>query len=252
MMGREFISGTPEGLLYPRNLTEIAVEEGSRAVIVDASPEPLCSVRVGRGASLIHYRFCDAVDAAVDAVVEAEGKYEAFTVQTSGGNVGMTVSLAGENASCRSDAVYVSCGDAKGGFVSKIVHNADATFSSQLIKGALSGTAQETFDGLILIPSGHKGIDGSQQHRALLLSDRAQVLAIPRLEIYSDDVKCAHGSAIGDLDARQLYYLQTRGVEAGEAQKILVGAFLNEVTDGIPDETVRDEFVRRIESALPF
>lgn len=246
------VSKTVSAPLYSDGSESIRAEAGRTAVVVDRAPAAKCSVVVEKGASLLHYRFCGGTDAAVDAVVEEGGKYEVLTLQTAGGNVGMTVSLAGSGASCRSDAVYVLSGGEKGSFVSKVAHNADDTVSSQLIKGAVAGTAEETFEGTVLIPPGHKGIDGAQQHRALLLSPTATVMAVPRLEIYSDDVKCAHGSAVGDLDEYQLYYLQTRGIGEEEAKKVLVGAFLNEVTDGISDETLKAEFAKRIEAALPF
>lgn len=246
------VSETVSAPLYSDGAEDIRVEAGKTVLVVDKSPAAKCSVVVEKGASLLHYRFCGGADAAVDAVVEEGGKYEVLTLQTAGGTVGMTVSLTGSGASCRSDAVYVLNGGEKGSFVSKVVHNADDTVSSQLIKGAVAGTAEETFEGTVLIPSGHKGIDGAQQHRALLLSPTATVMAVPRLEIYSDDVKCAHGSAVGDLDDYQLYYLQTRGIGETEAKKILVGAFLSEVTDGIADEALKSEFVTRIKAALPF
>lgn len=231
---------------------DIRAKAGECLCVVDKAPQNECRVYVEKGATLYHYRFCDANDARVDAQVEEGGYYEVLSLLTSGGAQKIFVSLNGAGAESKSDAVYVLKDDDKGSFETKIVHNADDTVSSQLIKGAASGNSEETFEGTILILSGHKGIDGSQQHRAVLLSDKASVMAVPRLEIYSDDVKCAHGSAIGDLDEYQLYYLQTRGIPEAEAKKILVSAFLNEVTDTVNDEALRDEFSKRIEAALPF
>ena len=93
-------------------------------------------------------------------------------------------------------------------------------------------------------------IDGAQQHRALLLSRDATVEAVPRLEIYADDVKCAHGSAIGTLNQDQLYYMRTRGIDENDARALLTTAFLNEVLDGIGDESVRAEFERLADERL--
>lgn len=67
---------------------------------------------------------------------------------------------------------------------------------------------------------------------------------MPQLEIYADDVKCAHGSAIGTLNQDQLFYLKTRGIDDVQARNLLTTAFLNEVLDGIEDEEIREEFKR--------
>jgi Fe-S cluster assembly protein SufD len=76
--------------------------------------------------------------------------------------------------------------------------------------------------------------DSSQQSRCLLLSDKAHVDAKPQLEIFADDVKCAHGAAIGQLDAEQLFYLKSRGLSDTRARNLLTYAFAAEVIDRIP------------------
>ena len=80
-----------------------------------------------------------------------------------------------------------------------------------------------------------------QQHRALLLGKNACAQAVPQLEIYADDVKCAHGSAIGFLDQEQMFYLQSRGLDEEQARTLLTTAFLNEILDDIEDDEVREE-----------
>ena len=85
------------------------------------------------------------------------------------------------------------------------------------------------FDGIIRIPKDSQHCDGHQNHRAILLSDTASVQATPELEIYADDVKCSHGSAVGALDENHLFYLLSRGIPMDEAKKILLKSYVMEI-----------------------
>ena len=85
------------------------------------------------------------------------------------------------------------------------------------------------FDGVIRIPFDSQKCDGHQNHRAILLSDRASVRATPELEIYADDVKCSHGSAVGGLDETQLFYLVSRGIQQNMAKKMLLKSYAMEL-----------------------
>jgi Fe-S cluster assembly protein SufD len=102
------------------------------------------------------------------------------------------------------------------------------------------------FQGSILVERDAQKTDGYQMNQALLLSPTAEVDAKPGLEIYADDVKCSHGTAIGELDADQLFYLRSRGVPEREARAMLVRAFIGEALDGISFVPLRDEMERRI------
>ena len=81
---------------------------------------------------------------------------------------------------------------------------------------------------------------------ALLLSDRAEANHKPELEIYADDVECAHGSTAGALDVDAMFYLQQRGLDEEAARALLIEAFLGEVLDGIECEKVREIFTARV------
>ena len=103
-----------------------------------------------------------------------------------------------------------------------------------------AGTGQVAFNGIITIPYDSQKCDGHQNHRAVLLSDKAKVISVPQLEIWADDVKCAHGSAIGPLDKDQLFYLQTRGLTEHQAKKILLSSFFNHFTSTEFDHIIQD------------
>jgi Fe-S cluster assembly protein SufD len=104
----------------------------------------------------------------------------------------------------------------------------------QLNKCIVSGAAHAVFNGKIMVRPGAQLTDSVQESRNLLLSDKARVDTKPQLEIYADDVKCAHGATVGQLDAEQLFYLRSRGLSDGSARNLLTYAFGAEVIDRIP------------------
>jgi Fe-S cluster assembly protein SufD len=116
----------------------------------------------------------------------------------------------------------------------------------QLHKCVVGGGAHAVFNGKILVRPGAQLTDSSQQMRTLLLSDKARVDAKPQLEIFADDVKCAHGAAIGQLDPEQLFYLQSRGLPTQSARNLLTYAFAADVVDRIPVPSL----VARLEKAV--
>ncbi len=178
----------------------------------------------------------EAIDISGSFVVRVEenARYEAFFLMR-GQKADIRVELQGKNASCDLKIVYLSAAETDNVIMTDIRHTHPETFSSEIIKGVLVETGQTQFDGVIRIPFDSQKCEGSQNHQAILLSDKATVKCTPELEIYADDVKCSHGSAIGALNEEQLFYLRTRGIPQAEAQKMLIKGFLSEIT---PDDKI--------------
>lgn len=225
---------------------ELTLKPNETRVVVETPLAENTAVVVGDDAHLVHYRLSDGANNALTVKLGKNASYDLVTVHLGSGKLSVYADLAGEGCFCRSDAVYALNGDERAEIKTDFRHNADKTTSRQLVKGAVGGHAKAVFDGGILIPYNKKAIDGAQQHRALLLSKTAEVKAVPKLEIYADDVKCAHGSAIGTLNKDQLFYLQTRGIDEAQARRILTAAFLNEVLDTMRIPELRDEWGRLI------
>lgn len=143
------------------------------------------------------------------------------------------IKLTEENSSCCVKCIYFGANDQKLNIKIDITHQVAHTKSEQIIKGILTDSAEASFMGTIRIPYHSQKCEGYQNHRALLLSDNAKSESIPELEIYADDVKCSHGSAIGPIDKNQLFYLLSRGINEKNAYKILISAF---VLDLVPPE----------------
>lgn len=123
--------------------------------------------------------------------------------------------------------------------------------SRELYKGVLDDTARGTFLGRVLVREDAQQTDASQQNRNLLLSESAQVDTRPQLEILADDVKCAHGAAVGRLDEQALFYLRSRGIPKQEAERLLTRAFAREVVDTVPLEDLRARVEQLLALQLP-
>jgi len=112
--------------------------------------------------------------------------------------------------------------------------------SRELYKGVLGGRSRGVFNGLVRVRPDAQKTNAQQSNPNLLVSDRAHVNAKPTLEINADDVKCSHGSTIGRLDEDALFYLRTRGIDERTATQMLVAAFVSEIAEAIPHESLRD------------
>ena len=120
--------------------------------------------------------------------------------------------------------------------VTEVSHEAPDATSRQIVRSVLAGEATGTYLGKVAVARGAIGTDSEQSVRAMLLSRTATANAKPELEIYADDVKCAHGCAIGELDAGGLFYLESRGLPPEEAKKLMLQAFVAEAFAGAADE----------------
>jgi Fe-S cluster assembly protein SufD len=114
----------------------------------------------------------------------------------------------------------------------------------------LDDSSRGVFQGKVLVREGAQGTDGQQHHKALLLSDKAEVDAKPELEIYADDVQCAHGATVGAIDVDQLFYLRARGISEPEARAMLMQSFLMEAVEKIARPAIRDAFVDLLSARL--
>lgn len=111
--------------------------------------------------------------------------------------------------------------------------------SHELYKAILDGTSRGVFNGKIFVRKDAQKTDAKQTNRTLLLSDDATIDTKPQLEIFADDVKCTHGAAVGQLDAEQVFYLRSRGIDEVAARDILTFAFAKEVVDRVHVEALR-------------
>ena len=148
-------------------------------------------------------------------------------------DLSVQVCLKRAGAKCKINCAYLSNKNKKLNIDIKVLHEYKNTTSEQQIKGIATDESVVSFKGIIEIPKSSQKCDGRQHHRGLVLSPKAKIEAVPQLEIWADDVICAHGSAVGPLDKKQLFYLQTRGLSEHTAKKMLLDSFLGDL---MPEE----------------
>lgn len=148
--------------------------------------------------------------------------------------LGHTVEIAGEGARCRLDGLVLIGESQLADTHSLIDHAVPHGESRQVHKCVVGGNGHAVFNGRVLVRKDAQLTDSAQESRNLLLSPRARVDTKPQLEIFADDVKCAHGATVGQLDSEEVFYLRSRGFGEAEARRLLTYAFAAEVVDRIP------------------
>ncbi len=129
-------------------------------------------------------------------------------------------------------------------------HNDVWGVSQQLHKYVLTDSAIGVFNGMIRVDQKAQKTDGQMDNKNLLLSDSAKMDTKPQLEIYADDVKCSHGSATGQIDKNQIFYLQARGIKRSDAIKMITHAFLLEPAESISNKQIRTWVTERLSLGL--
>lgn len=243
---------------HMRNL--IVAEAGSEATIVEtyaALPGAVSNtwtnvvtqVAVAENAVIRHFKVqSESLEAthtsASDVHLASHARYDSFALATGAALARHEVraKLTGNKASATLNGVYLGRGRQHQAQRTDVEHLAQDTTLSETYKGVLDGRAHGAFLGRIHVGHGARGTDAHQSNRNLLLSDHAVADSKPELEIYADDVKCAHGATVGDIERDPLFYLRARGIGEAEARTLLIEAFAAELIDRIEDETVRGHF----------
>ncbi|MBC76963.1 MAG: Fe-S cluster assembly protein SufD [Halobacteriovoraceae bacterium] len=176
------------------------------------------------------------------ALVKRDGQFESFTVDAGAklSRNNISIRLDGEGANCAAHGLYVLGDTQQSDTNSFIHHNRPHTESSQLYKGIMNDKSHGIFTGLIRVEKDAQLINSDQLNKNLLLSKGAHAHSRPQLEIYADDVKCAHGSTTGQMSDEELFYFESRGVPRERAQKLLAQAFAYDVVLKIKNKTARE------------
>ncbi len=257
-----YISEADDGpaAYHPRNI--IVTANNSRVTILERHigiGDGIClanhavEVSVASGSRVKHFRsFEESAGSfnlsAVKAEVGRDAAYESF-VMSLGGKLGRSeidVALNEPGAETKLNGVYLADHDQHVDHTTNITHNAPHTTSQETYKGALDGKSRAVFQGAILVAEGADKADGRMSNKTLLLSDDTEIDSKPQLEIYADDVKCAHGSTAGELDEEALFYLRSRGLPENQARALLVVGFLSEVVEDFDDSDLADLFKEKI------
>jgi Fe-S cluster assembly protein SufD len=255
-------SGAGDASLHTRSL--IVLGEGARATVLETYAgsgtywrNDVAAWRLDEGASLTRIALveesADAVHLGeIAATLGAKAKLSAIALLLGGGTVRheANVTIAGDNAFCHIDGAFVVSGRGEANIVTAIDHAAVGGTTSELIKGVAAGRGHGAFQGKIIVREGAQQTDARQTSRNIILGRRAVIDTKPELEILADDVKCAHGASVGELDETALFYLRARGIPTEEARRLLVEGFLREPIEAIADQAIREHLLRRLSLRL--
>jgi Fe-S cluster assembly protein SufD len=255
-------SGAGDASLHTRSL--VVLGAGSRATIVETYAgsgrywrNDVAAWRLGDGAALTRIALIEEGSDAVHlgeatATLGAGARLDAFALLLGGGTVRheANVTLCGDGAACHIDGAFVVSGREEANIVTAIDHAAVGGTTAELIKGVAAGRGHGAFQGKIVVREGAQKTDARQTSRNLILGRRASIDTKPELEILADDVKCAHGASVGELDEAALFYLRARGIPTDEARRLLIEGFVREPIEGIADAAIRDHLLRRLSLRL--
>jgi Fe-S cluster assembly protein SufD len=158
----------------------------------------------------------------------------------------LEVLQAAEAAECEIGGLAMITGNQVADTHTTIDHAHPHGVSRQQHKCIVGGSARAVFNGRIVVRPGAQLTNSAQSSRNLLLSDRARVDTKPQLEIFADDVKCAHGATVGALEADEVFYLKSRGLSDSTARSLLTYAFGAEILRGIPIASLRQRLEQHV------
>jgi Fe-S cluster assembly protein SufD len=240
---------------FPRVL--VVAEENSAATILESYVSPSDGVYLtnstvdfvlGAGAHLQHYKVQrESTGAFHVATTNAElgpnASYDTTAINLGAAlsrqDIGITMDH--EGAECWVDGLYMMDGSQHTDTHSSIDHRQPRCTSHQLYKGILDGKSRAVFNGKVFVRHGAQQTDARQTNKNLLLSNEARIDTKPQLEIFADDVKCAHGAAIGQLEEDEIFYLESRGINPELARNMLTYGFAEEVIEKIKIESIKRE-----------
>ena len=250
-----FVADAEQSAIFPRVL--VVAEENSSATLIESFVSPgeqryftnaIVEVVLKDGAHFEHYRVQRESKNSFHISTTSAELGRASRYDTTSINLGaqlsrhdVSVVMDHEGAETSVDGLYIVGANQHTDTHSVIDHKQPHCTSHQLYKGILDDNGRAVFNGKVFVREGAQKTDAMQTNKNLLLSDKARVDTKPQLEIYADDVKCAHGAAVGQIDPEELFYLETRGIGPDLGRNLLTYGFAEEVIAKIKIESIRSE-----------
>jgi len=253
-------AGAEPGAFHPRIDIKVARDAALRVVESHVGlpgqtyfSNPVIHIAVGAKASVQRYVWVaedsDAFHLATTSVTVAAGaSFEGFHLGLGGALVRQEIGirLTGEGAAVRLNGAYALSGEEHHDFTTVMDHAVPGCTSTQVFKGVVDDQSHGVFQGRIHVARDAQKTDARMLHKALFLARGPQIDCKPELEIYADDVQCAHGAATGEINPDHLFYLAARGIDPEAARVLLVEGFIADAVNEIDDEQLRDIFAGAI------
>jgi len=241
------------GICHPRHL--IVLEDGARAEVIERYcglgdgayfTNALIEVSLGSDSELLHQRMQEESPHAqhlsdLQVQLGARSLYR-LTLAALGGawsRNDVRVTFGGEGATAELDGLMLARDRQFNDVHLDVRHEVPHCTSRETFKGILDGSGRVVFDGHIVVARDAQKTDAVLSNRNLMLARSAEVDTKPQLEIYADDVKCSHGTTVGELDPDMLFYLRSRGIPADQAKQMLCQGFAQEVFDTMASQALR-------------
>ncbi|MBD2667428.1 FeS assembly protein SufD [Richelia sinica FACHB-800] len=256
------VSGETPTIAQPRCL--VVAESNSQVTLIEEylpSPQDegvyftnsVTEIWVNENAQVNHNRIVMEGDAAfhIGKTAVTQGRYSRYSCNaiTVGGKLSrhnLEILQAGEQTETTLNGLTVISDRQLADTHSAIALNHPHGVSKQLHKCIIGDRAHGVFNGKIFVPKPAQLTDASQLNRNLLLSPKARVDTKPQLEITADNVKCAHGATVSQLEDDEIFYLQSRGINENDARKLLVNAFAAEIINLIPATSLREKLLKTV------
>lgn len=253
-----------ERLILPRHL--VVIESGAQATLIERVASrgnaayfanSVSEIFVGDNARLSHYRIQNESSQAhhlsrVNLLQGADSTYNAahFALGANWSRCDINARFSGKGAHCDLSGLYTVNDKQLADFHLNVIHNHPHCSSRENFRGIIAGNGRAVFDGRIVVDPYAQKTDAQLSNKNLLLSRDAEVDTKPQLEIYADDVKCSHGTTVGQIDPRQVFYLRSRGIDEATAKKMLCLGFAGEILADIELEEVRSYIENCVQQSL--
>ena len=194
-----------------------------------------------------HYKNVRVSNVYIEQQANSRVNHNVITLHNGTTRNRLDLTLKGEGAECQCYGCVVADKQQHVDNNTLIVHQAPHCTSNELYKYVLDDHASGAFAGKVLVEHGAQKTNSQMTNQNLMATREAHMNTQPMLEIYADDVKCAHGSTVGQLNDAALFYMQQRGISLQEAKTLLQNAFINEVVDKMKLEPLRDRLHHLVE-----
>ena len=232
----EFHSSTGDVDHYANGIIDLTLGDGAKTSIVRVQDRQLNHSQTTRFSAVLNR--------------DSELNYCGFDL---GGRLirnDVHVDIVGGGACAKFDGLYLAGEDQHIDNHTRVDHRVGPAVSMQEYRGILTGASQCVWNGKAIVHTGADGTDAQQQNHNLLLSEKSEIDAKPELEIYADDVKCSHGTTVGQLDEKAVFYLRSRGLSEQFAKQILTRAFAGSIVNKSPIPEIHQSIAEMVEKRL--
>ena len=260
-----FIATREDVVSHPRVL--VVAEAGSRTTVIESYvslfdgcyfTNALTEVALMEDARVDHFKLQEESTKAFHIATlqvhqDRDSRFASHSMSFGGQLVrnDINIVLDAEGASCTLNGLYMVGGRQHVDYHTRVDHAKANCSSEEVYKGILDGRARGVFNGRVKVHPDAQKTDAQQTNKNLLLSRDAEIDTKPELEIYADDVKCAHGATVGQLDEHTLFYLRSRGIGEDQARGLLTYGFAREILERVDLAPLRDKLTEELLHRMP-